>query len=31
MVAFTPDFITCDSQNPGNIQDVAGKINFFSH
>jgi hypothetical protein len=29
MVAFTPDFITCDSKNLGKIEDVASKNNYF--
>jgi len=29
MVAFTPDFITCDSNNLGKIEDVASKNNYF--
>ena len=28
MVAFTPDFITCNSSDVGNIPDVAGKFKF---
>jgi hypothetical protein len=30
MVAFTPGFISCDSQYHPTIADVAGKINLFS-
>jgi hypothetical protein len=28
MVAFPPDFITCNSTNVGTIRDVAGKSSF---